>query len=309
MDLNKPNKEGKTKFNLSKSSNEENTDVNSNSNINENLPKKSFNLSKSNPEEQKTTEMGKNPEVVKKGFNLSKSDQTNENTDSGKKSTPEIKKPDNIKAKYPTTQVETKKSKSWIFILLAVIAIIIVIVVYMNNNKPNNQKAINDKPATETPNNNATNVSDTTAAITPTNNNTQNPEAVTNNTTPNNATANTAATTKFVKGKTYDVYHFATGSPEIVGSDSKLDEMYTYMKDNPKASVQITGYTDNVGSAEFNLSLSKKRAAAIYNYLLSKGIVSDRLKYTGKGLENPVGDNNSEEGRLTNRRAEFEITN
>jgi Outer membrane protein and related peptidoglycan-associated (lipo)proteins len=71
--------------------------------------------------------------------------------------------------------------------------------------------------------------------------------------------------------------------------------------------VEIGGYTDSTGTAEYNLTLSEKRALSVVNYLISKGISSDRLKYKGYGNAFPVGDNITSEGRKLNRRTEAKI--
>lgn len=69
----------------------------------------------------------------------------------------------------------------------------------------------------------------------------------------------------------------------------------------------VRGHTDNVGSAEYNLNLSKKRAKAVYDYLLSKGVNSNKISYTYHGLTEPIDTNDTEEGRRNNRRVEFDI--
>ena len=71
--------------------------------------------------------------------------------------------------------------------------------------------------------------------------------------------------------------------------------------------VEIGGYTDATGTDEYNLSLSEKRALSVVNYLISKGISSDRLKYKGYGNAFPVGDNVTSEGRKLNRRTEAKV--
>ena len=71
--------------------------------------------------------------------------------------------------------------------------------------------------------------------------------------------------------------------------------------------VEIAGYTDNVGSDAANREISKNRAKAVLNYLSSKGIASDRLSAKGYGSESPIADNNTEEGRLANRRVELQV--
>jgi OmpA-OmpF porin, OOP family len=77
--------------------------------------------------------------------------------------------------------------------------------------------------------------------------------------------------------------------------------------ENPELKIEIQGYTDNLGSGEKNQKLSLNRAVAIMNYLISKGVSKDRLTAIGLGSQNPVADNNTEEGRALNRRIEFKI--
>lgn len=76
---------------------------------------------------------------------------------------------------------------------------------------------------------------------------------------------------------------------------------------NPELKVEIQGYTDNIGSEKINLQLSEKRANAVKDYLIARGIEKDRLKVVGLGEANPVADNKTAEGRALNRRIEFKI--
>jgi outer membrane protein OmpA-like peptidoglycan-associated protein/tetratricopeptide (TPR) repeat protein len=87
----------------------------------------------------------------------------------------------------------------------------------------------------------------------------------------------------------------------------ELDNVVKLMNENPNIKVLITGYTDNVGKPADNLALSKGRAVAVVNYLLDKGIRNERLSFKGMGEENPIADNNSEEGRALNRRTELSV--
>jgi len=79
------------------------------------------------------------------------------------------------------------------------------------------------------------------------------------------------------------------------------------MAQNEEMQVEIGGHTDNTGSDEFNMKLSEKRAQTVRNYLVSKGIGSERLLVKGYGESMPVADNNTAEGRALNRRIEFKI--
>lgn len=73
------------------------------------------------------------------------------------------------------------------------------------------------------------------------------------------------------------------------------------------ANICVNGHTDNVGSHEANLELSKQRALAVVEYLKSKGLPAARLSYEYFGLTKPLMSNDTEEGRRMNRRVEFEI--
>jgi outer membrane protein OmpA-like peptidoglycan-associated protein len=88
-------------------------------------------------------------------------------------------------------------------------------------------------------------------------------------------------------------------------SESALMESYTTLKENPAISVEIRGYTDNMGKVSSNKSLSLRRAEAVRAWLVTKGIDGARIGVKGLGPENPIGDNGTPEGRAMNRRIEF----
>lgn len=101
---------------------------------------------------------------------------------------------------------------------------------------------------------------------------------------------------------------FATGSAEIQpASWSELDRLLRLLQDNPALRIQINGHTDDVGSEADNLQLSTRRAAAIYQFLLDKGIPESRLQYRGFGESQPLAPNDSPENRQRNRRTEFVV--
>jgi outer membrane protein OmpA-like peptidoglycan-associated protein len=87
-----------------------------------------------------------------------------------------------------------------------------------------------------------------------------------------------------------------------------LDDVAQALKDNPKIKVEVQGHTDSVGDDNFNLKLSQKRAESVRNYLIKKGISSDRMDPKGYGENVPIADNRTKEGRDQNRRVEFVIT-
>ncbi|MGB3179878.1 MAG: OmpA family protein [Cyclobacteriaceae bacterium] len=118
----------------------------------------------------------------------------------------------------------------------------------------------------------------------------------------------------YLVSKTYDQpieinnVFFAFNSSQIQ-SDSRigLNRLSELLKENDDLSIRIIGHTDNVGSDDYNLRLSRERAAAIRDYLVSNGISDDRLSVEGKGESSPVASNNSDSGRKQNRRVEFVI--
>jgi outer membrane protein OmpA-like peptidoglycan-associated protein len=77
------------------------------------------------------------------------------------------------------------------------------------------------------------------------------------------------------------------------------------MKSNPDLKIGVEGHTDNVGSPASNKTLSEARAKSVVSALVAQGISADRLTPAGYGQDNPVADNNTEEGRAKNRRVEL----
>ena len=99
---------------------------------------------------------------------------------------------------------------------------------------------------------------------------------------------------------------FETGSALLTKeSYNALDDVATTMQTNTDLRISIEGHTDKIGNDAINLKLSEARAKTCYNYLISKGITSERLKDQGFGAARPVATNDTEEGRSQNRRVEF----
>jgi len=88
---------------------------------------------------------------------------------------------------------------------------------------------------------------------------------------------------------------------------SELDNLATLLSENKNLVMEIGGYTDSTGSVQYNKTLSEKRALSVVNYLIKKGVPSDRLLSKGYGNSSPLGDNITEEGRKLNRRTEAKI--
>lgn len=103
---------------------------------------------------------------------------------------------------------------------------------------------------------------------------------------------------------------FETASAALKrASISELTRLQQLLLENRSLKVRINGHTDNVGEEADNLQLSEARAKAVYDFLIDKGIASDRLQYKGFGESQPIDTNETEEGRRNNRRTEFEIIN
>lgn len=86
-----------------------------------------------------------------------------------------------------------------------------------------------------------------------------------------------------------------------------LHQLAAYMKKTPAATITINGYTDNLGSQGYNLSLSGFRANIVKNYLMGHGISSSRMTASGLGSGDPIQSNHTMEGRNANRRVEIKV--
>ncbi len=86
-----------------------------------------------------------------------------------------------------------------------------------------------------------------------------------------------------------------------------LDSLISTMKQHPEYKWEIGGYTDGIGSAKYNIKLSKQRAQSVVDYLVRKGIERKNLKIVGYGKENPIATNKTAEGRAMNRRVEIKL--
>ncbi|MCS6789438.1 MAG: OmpA family protein [Bacteroidia bacterium] len=102
--------------------------------------------------------------------------------------------------------------------------------------------------------------------------------------------------------------YFASGDSALAPeSFMELERLAWLLSDKPTMRIEIVGHTDSTGSLEKNMELSRRRASAVANYLISRGIAADRLQVVGKGPTQPIADNRTPEGRALNRRVEFRI--
>ena len=104
-------------------------------------------------------------------------------------------------------------------------------------------------------------------------------------------------------------FSFETSSSAELSTELKryLDNVALYLKNNPGATLGITGHSDNQGTFEQNDQRAKERAENVKKYLISKGISPNRLLATGKGSIEPIASNKTEAGRKLNRRVEIKI--
>jgi len=103
---------------------------------------------------------------------------------------------------------------------------------------------------------------------------------------------------------------FASGRADLKSSaDGNLNRLVTFLNKYPDRTVNIDGYTDSVGSEDYNLGLSQRRADSVKSYLLNQGVRSERLVASGKGESSPVAGNDTGDGRQQNRRVEVVISN
>jgi outer membrane protein OmpA-like peptidoglycan-associated protein/tetratricopeptide (TPR) repeat protein len=109
---------------------------------------------------------------------------------------------------------------------------------------------------------------------------------------------------KIVLNNIFFDFNKATLRPESV---SELDRIFRLMNDMPTLRIEISGHTDNVGSKSYNKKLSEKRAKAVVDYLVDKGIDKSRLAFAGYGFAQPIASNDTPLGRQKNRRTEFKV--
>jgi outer membrane protein OmpA-like peptidoglycan-associated protein len=103
---------------------------------------------------------------------------------------------------------------------------------------------------------------------------------------------------------------FTTGQADLkAGATGNLNKLVAFLNEYPGRTVMIEGYTDSVGSDDYNQGLSQRRADSVKTYLVGQGIGSARLVAAGKGESAPVADNDSAAGRQQNRRVEVIINN
>lgn len=92
-------------------------------------------------------------------------------------------------------------------------------------------------------------------------------------------------------------------------SYAELDKFSELLSKNPTVRIEVSGHTDNVGSASVNKKISRSRALTVKNYLVSRGIEDSRVEYVGYGFDQPIAPNDTPEGREKNRRVQVKVLN
>ncbi len=105
-------------------------------------------------------------------------------------------------------------------------------------------------------------------------------------------------------GITFDVDK-ADIKPQFYGP---LNDVAETLKKYPQSYIDVIGHTDSQGAADYNQSLSERRAAAVRSYLAARGVNQARMVAYGQGETQPVATNDTREGRAANRRVELRIT-
>lgn len=105
------------------------------------------------------------------------------------------------------------------------------------------------------------------------------------------------------------IFYYPTSESSTITKVNKeyLDALAEYLQKNPRATLRITGHSDNAGSTVQNQERSEKRATAVVQYMMKKGIARRRLLDRGRGALEPVADNTTATGRSKNRRVEIQI--
>ena len=102
--------------------------------------------------------------------------------------------------------------------------------------------------------------------------------------------------------------NFSFDKANIRGEDEVLlDEAARMLEMCGSKSVRIEGHTDATGPEAYNQGLSQRRAQAVTNYLVGRGVASSRLQAVGRGEGEPVASNATREGRALNRRVDFDF--
>ena len=98
---------------------------------------------------------------------------------------------------------------------------------------------------------------------------------------------------------------FEFGKSEVRGDAAAVINRSAVLLKRSKKPILVEGYTDNVGTLEYNQQLSEARAVAVGYALVARGVAQDRIRTKGNAYNNPVASNDTPEGRALNRRTEI----
>lgn len=108
--------------------------------------------------------------------------------------------------------------------------------------------------------------------------------------------------------RTFEDVRFFPNDATIVESWlPQIDTIASYLKENERKGVLLTGYSDNQGTEAYCIGLSRQRATEIKKALMMRGIEKDRIEVVAKGADDPIGDNETREGRIKNNRVSIKI--
>jgi outer membrane protein OmpA-like peptidoglycan-associated protein/tetratricopeptide (TPR) repeat protein len=102
---------------------------------------------------------------------------------------------------------------------------------------------------------------------------------------------------------------FETGSDQLTpASQYEIERLFSLLREDNQMTIHIIGHTDNIGKASDNLILSQNRAKSVANALIQRGITPTRITTEGKGENEPIATNDTEEGQRKNRRTTFTLS-
>ncbi len=123
-----------------------------------------------------------------------------------------------------------------------------------------------------------------------------------------NSVGNATREGNMISLKFKEPIHFAYNSDKIAASSNKnLEATANILKKYPNNKVTVKGYTDSLGDPLYNIDLSQRRAQAVANALVERGVKAENVSAIGFGSANPIATNKTSVGRAQNRRVELQI--
>ena len=282
LNLSKEETKPVSKMNLSKDSNEPASKLNLSkepivpAKDNVTSEKKQVNLSKKESKPVSKLNLSKDPIEPLKDNVTSEKKESNLNTNTSK----------------GTDNQPKKKSKTLFYSILGIVSIALVVFLFNNNKKGATGTSVSETTVSETP------VAETTVSETPVAETSVTETPVAETTVSETPVAETTVSETPVE-------QFESGT-SIVNSpnDQQIKLIKDYLAKNASNKITLIGYASSEGDINFNKSLSEKRAQSMKDYLSSNGVEVAKILIEGAGIENPIGDNNTESGRKQNRRVE-----